>query len=725
MSSETTSIHELSELKKKLKDLSNKQGTSNATPGSKNLSGTLQDQRNLLPTVSQRMVERPFYSLNYPSEPNVEEVAFKILGPVPFESQEHLIVEDLLYVLSGIEGQYIFSEVNNAVRTFTVDETMSPPLRDMVARFLPLCLDFSTVVRFSEDYSRYDNGLVSQALSGGISVLLKDYIVLIAQLETEHIQGSLSMQKLYYHLQPSMSTMTFLSSIAEDISKDNIKGGAILSYLYRRISRMMGNAEAQKLCVFLLETSAKPYFNILKQWTLKGIIKDPYGEFLVDDHDIRNLENAPKNPAYSDDYWEKRYSIREDQMPIFLEKVADMILRTGKYLNVLRQCGKLIPKGNGKDIVYKHTDSTYLENIEEAYSVASKNLLVHLMKEEDLLGRLKSMKQYFFMEAGDFLLQFQELTESELLKNADDIVLIRLEPLLELALRTSSANADPYKDDLRISLLTFDLQTLINKIANAGSSLDQVYQHNPVDRLTLTGFQSFTFNYSVEWPVSLILNRSAIMCYQMIFRHLFFIKYVETLLCRVWVVNKFVRNFSQSTSQAYTAAFALRQRMLSFVQNLEYYITLEVIEVHWNSFLSAISNATNVDDVLQKHTAMLSRILSDGMVIFTEVLATLTKLLNVCEQFSTFMIAQQEPKQISTADTFEETIKKMDLQFSALLVSFIEKVTVVQFEASSEKRSALLDRLNYNSFYDNVIQMSKTTFTSGSLASEDSMKTTG
>ena len=83
------------------------------------------------------------------------------------------------------------------------------------------------------------------------------------------------------------------------------------------------------------------------------------------------------------------------------------------------------------------------------------------------------MKQYFFMEAGDFLLQFQELTESELLKNADDIVLIRLEPLLELALRTSSANADPYKDDLRISLLTFDLQTLINKIANAGSSLDQ------------------------------------------------------------------------------------------------------------------------------------------------------------------------------------------------------------------------------------------------------------
>lgn len=44
---------------------------------------------------------------------------------------------------------------------------------------------------------------------------------------------------------------------------------------------------------------------------------------------------------YSADYWEKKYTIRRERIPKFLEPVSDIILRAGKYLNVIRQCGKL------------------------------------------------------------------------------------------------------------------------------------------------------------------------------------------------------------------------------------------------------------------------------------------------------------------------------------------------------------------------------------------------
>jgi len=54
----------------------------------------------------------------------------------------------------------------------------------------------------------------------------------------------------------------------------------------------------------------------------------------------------------------------------------------------------------------------------------------------------------------------------------------------------------------------------------------------PSDKLHLLGLESFCFGYEVKWPVSLILNRKAIACYQMIFRHLFYCKHVERLLCR-------------------------------------------------------------------------------------------------------------------------------------------------------------------------------------------------
>ena len=54
--------------------------------------------------------------------------------------------------------------------------------------------------------------------------------------------------------------------------------------------------------------------------------------------------------------------------------------------------------------------------------------------------------------------------EAELSKNIDDIVPTRLESLLELALRTSAANGDPYKDDMRTELLPYDLMFQMFKI---------------------------------------------------------------------------------------------------------------------------------------------------------------------------------------------------------------------------------------------------------------------
>jgi len=42
---------------------------------------------------------------------------------------------------------------------------------------------------------------------------------------------------------------------------------------------------------------------------------------------------------YSADYWEKRYTMRLERIPVFLNEHAQTILRTGKYFNVIRQCG--------------------------------------------------------------------------------------------------------------------------------------------------------------------------------------------------------------------------------------------------------------------------------------------------------------------------------------------------------------------------------------------------
>lgn len=75
----------------------------------------------------------------------------------------------------------------------------------------------------------------------------------------------------------------------------------------------------------------------------------------------------------------------------------------------------------------------------------------------------------------------------------------------------------------------------------------------------------------------------------MIFRHLFYCKHVERLICQVWRSNKVVKKFNKNDAQHYRSAFSLRQRMLHCVQNLEYHMMVEVIEPHWCTFLQNIN----------------------------------------------------------------------------------------------------------------------------------------
>lgn len=63
-------------------------------------------------------------------------------------------------------------------------------------------------------------------------------------------------------------------------------------------------------------------------------------QFFVEDNELVQIEELPMD--YSADYWEKRYTMRPERIPVFLSEHAHTILRTGKYFNVIRQCGMFL-----------------------------------------------------------------------------------------------------------------------------------------------------------------------------------------------------------------------------------------------------------------------------------------------------------------------------------------------------------------------------------------------
>lgn len=74
-------------------------------------------------------------------------------------------------------------------------------------------LDASFPRRFIEEKSSFEYGQVNHALAAAMRTLVKEYLILVTQLEQLQRQGLLSLQKLWFYVQPAMRTVDILASL--------------------------------------------------------------------------------------------------------------------------------------------------------------------------------------------------------------------------------------------------------------------------------------------------------------------------------------------------------------------------------------------------------------------------------------------------------------------------------------------------------------------------------
>lgn len=67
--------------------------------------------------------------------------------------------------------------------------------------------------------------------------------------------------------------------------------------------------------------------------------------------------------------------------------------------------GKTVQWGKQEPLVYQHRDQKFIAAIDRAYSEAARTLLEVLIQENDLMGRLRSVKNYFLLAQGDFVVR--------------------------------------------------------------------------------------------------------------------------------------------------------------------------------------------------------------------------------------------------------------------------------------------------------------------------------
>jgi hypothetical protein len=130
------------------------------------------------------------------------------IGSFPLQVQELLIIEDLLSVLVAIDGKFLrLKERPTAAGlslVVTPDQTLDLSLADLVERIVPLSQYYLTVVRFTELRQQYEFGLVNHALCAAIDEMVREYLILVAQLESEAARAQLTLQRFWLPTSPCL-----------------------------------------------------------------------------------------------------------------------------------------------------------------------------------------------------------------------------------------------------------------------------------------------------------------------------------------------------------------------------------------------------------------------------------------------------------------------------------------------------------------------------------------
>ncbi|KAI1409342.1 Spc98 family-domain-containing protein [Hypoxylon sp. FL1857] len=638
------------------------------------------------------------------------------LHELSLEAQEAAIIEDLLFVFMGYEGQYIrysYSYDPNEERDrltgpeFKLLPGLDPSLQDLTMSMLKMATHYSALETFVDVQSREEFGAVNHALCAAIRKLLQDYLVMVAQLETQFLTNeTFTLHLLNVHTLPTSQMMSQLYSLAHELLKKNAllddeseegsdpddienilenlkrggdlvpgnmtgkkicKGGVVIDLVTKRLETMSGDPAARSLLTSLLRDASRPYMVMLNEWLHHGEIRDPHSEFLIKEQ--KSIRRDRLQQDYTDDYWERRYTIRKHDIPPQLQGVKDKVLLAGKYLNVVRECGGVDVSKVAQDVPKSFDDPRFLDNVNNAYAYANESLMKLLLTTHALPARLRSLKHYFFLDPSDYFTYFMELGASELRKGVKSVNINKLQSLLDLVLRQpgSIVCLDPFKEDVHVEVNEVSLIKMLQRVVNItgieqGEALQPLSNQPMENDKDATGFTSLQLDYTVPFPVSLVISRKTVWRYQALFRYLLSLRYLESQLSTTWQTHNTRvvwchKSSARRIENWKRRVWTLRARMVVFVQQLLYFCTLEVIEPNWQSLMSRLKAKDGsldgsgkpdrtVDELMQDHVDFLDTCLKGCMLTNGKLIKIHSKLMNTCSLFAGHMgwVTQQLEK---------------------------------------------------------------------------------
>uniref|UniRef100_A0A914UKM5 Gamma-tubulin complex component n=1 Tax=Plectus sambesii TaxID=2011161 RepID=A0A914UKM5_9BILA len=336
----------------------------------------------------------------------------------------------------GIEGDHIRGErLSKTEIQWNVDPGFDPCLNSLIYKCLPLADARDSIVRFIEaiewDHRR---GRVARAVASTMNAFVEeDWMLAVMELETMLNANSLTVAEVYARTRLLQNALSLLADIAAAIDQQELVGGEILSLMDEKRS---SNVDPHVIGLLdrLLEKAVVPYLRSLDAWVFYGQVDDVSLDFMIWDTENELMSAAIQQQIIPQDdldefdsigdSFDRRYRLIGDLCPTFLRPVAQDILKCGKYLHIVDQCGverKEKDGGSDKHLTWKSTGgaSALVKVIEVARIAASVALVDILLKRYDLLALFRSVRRFLLVGQCDWLMIFMQVADDLLAKDAD------------------------------------------------------------------------------------------------------------------------------------------------------------------------------------------------------------------------------------------------------------------------------------------------------------------
>ncbi|KAJ2143208.1 hypothetical protein IW136_001725 [Coemansia sp. RSA 678] len=533
--------------------------------------------------------------------------------PTYDDVSEAALLQDLIYVLQGIDGTYVHWNSMTSSYTVNPEVKLSRPTRAMVTLLSELGGLTRDIQSYISEVER-DGRLFEQSFCTELKVEMSTYYKLVSEIEGRlfkvprtlrpgESQLGVTLRRMYCWTTEARQKLRLMATAIAKVQEGS-GGGTVLSTISTLVDD--GDPFIQTFAKRLLKTASAPFNHILVSWVTDGELVDPYKEFFIRERESRR-----------DMFWSEKYTVASDMIPVHISgDMTRKIFQIGRSLNFLRVAcddAQWVAEGGPRtQLTGDISDTSDLEAfVYRSSSMVNERLMSVLRDKFDLMGHIEAIRRYLLFEQGDFALALMEVLENQMDRSGRSVMAHDLSAVLSSATRSSNAQHEN-PDRLSAIVLTFQEEGTKNR-----------------------GWNEVTLTYNLTAPLSYVIPRSTMRQYFEVSHFLLRLRRIEHSLHTIW-------RHQMTESRAYLRSEELQRRrgtardgdkqadplrqamrqssiacseMIQFFHQVQRYIALNVIEGAWGEFIESTKEEIDIDswnDAHSKYVDVIHEVVCGG-----------------------------------------------------------------------------------------------------------------